>query len=126
MLGPDAVIGASAHSPQEGIEAQGQGADYLGVGSLFPTPTKSDAVVRGIETFIEVQKAVTIPCFAIGGITPENIAGAVSAGVTRAAVASGISHAGDPKEAAKAIKNILLHQFSLTTENTESTEKNKG
>jgi thiamine-phosphate pyrophosphorylase len=73
-----------------------------------PTPTKSDAVVRGPEIYIEVSKAVTIPCFAVGGITPENITEAVNAGITRAAVASGISQASDPKQAAQKIKNAML------------------
>lgn len=108
LLGPHAIIGASAHSAEEGIEAQGQGADYLGVGSLFATSTKSDAVVRGPEHFLNIQQAVNIPCFAIGGITPENIAEAASAGVLRAAVASGISQANDPKQAAHTIKAALL------------------
>jgi thiamine-phosphate pyrophosphorylase len=108
LLGPDAIVGASAHSAQEGVAAEGQGADYLGVGAMFATSTKSDAVVRGIETFLEVQKAVSIPCFAIGGITPGNIAEAACAGVSRAAVASGIAMASDPKQAACTIRAALL------------------
>jgi thiamine-phosphate pyrophosphorylase len=108
LLGPDAIIGASAHSAQEGIAAEKQGADYLGVGSLFATSTKENAVVRGPEGFLEVARAVNIPCFAIGGITPENITEAVNAGITRAAVASGISRADDPKKAAQIIKTALL------------------
>lgn len=108
LLGPDAVVGASAHSAQEGIAAQNEGADYLGVGSLFPTATKTDAVVRGPEVFREVQEAVQIPCFAVGGITPGNITEASAQGVGRVAVASGISEADDPKEAARKVKEILL------------------
>jgi thiamine-phosphate diphosphorylase len=112
LLGPNAIIGASAHSAQEGITAEGQGADYLGVGSMFPTSTKSDAVVRGPETLVEVREAVSIPCFAIGGITVENIAQAVGAGIDRAAVASGIALADEPVEAARRIKKELMTRWA--------------
>lgn len=108
LLGPEAIIGASAHSAQEGIAAEQQGADYLGVGSLFATATKDDAVVRGLEGFLEVARAVNIPCFAIGGITADNVDRAVKAGVKRAAVAAGISRADSPLEAARRIKTALL------------------
>lgn len=107
LLGPNAIIGASSHSPEEGIAAEGAGADYLGVGSIFATSTKDDAVVRGPEAFLEVQQAVNIPCFAVGGITPENITEAVAAGITRAAIASAIAKADNPKKAAKEIKDLL-------------------
>jgi thiamine-phosphate pyrophosphorylase len=108
LLGPDAIIGASAHSAEEAVAAQAGGADYLGVGSLFATSTKSDAVVRGVEVYLEVRQAVNIPCFGIGGINPDNIAGAVSTGLSRAAVASGIAGAPDPEDAARLIKKALL------------------
>ncbi len=107
LLGPEAIIGASAHTVQEGIAAEEQGADYLGVGSLFATATKDDAVVRGPESFLEVMRAVNIPCFAIGGITADNVDRAVKAGVEQAAVASGISRADSPLEAARRIKTAL-------------------
>ena len=107
LLGPDAIIGASAHSAEEAAAAESDGADYLGVGSLFPTSTKADATVRGPEHFIKIQQAVNIPCFAIGGITPENITEAVSAGITRFAIASGIARTSDPEEATRKIKAIL-------------------
>jgi thiamine-phosphate pyrophosphorylase len=108
LLGPEAVVGASAHSAQEGTAAQEQGADYLGVGSFLATTTKGDAVVRGPECFLEVRKAVDIPCFAVGGITADNVDEAVKAGVERVAVASGIAQSADPREAARRIKTSLL------------------
>ncbi len=112
LLGPEAIIGASAHTPQEGLTAAGAGADYLGVGSLFATETKTDAVLRGMETFVEVQEAVTIPCFGVGGVNADNIVEAASGGVRRVAVASGISRCGDPQEAARKIKTALLEKAS--------------
>jgi thiamine-phosphate pyrophosphorylase len=118
LLGPGKIIGASAHSTEEGIAAQEQGADYLGIGSLFSTSTKDNAVLRGPECFLEVRDAVSVPCFAIGGITIENVNQAVKAGVERVAVASGISRAISPKEAARGIKTALL---SVRTGSKQST-----
>jgi len=107
LLGPDSIIGASAHGVGEAVTARDEGANYLGAGSFFPTSTKGDAVVRGGREFGEIAASVEIPCFAIGGITSDNIREVVDAGAIRVAVASGVSNANDPVEAAKIIKEIL-------------------
>jgi thiamine-phosphate pyrophosphorylase len=101
-------VGASAHTAKEGIAAEAEGADYLGVGSFFSTRTKDDAVERGPGVFAEVQRAAGIACFAVGGISPANIEEAVSMGVRRAAAAAGISGADDPRDAASRLKAALV------------------
>jgi len=108
LLGPGAIIGASAHSAAEGLVAQERGADYLGVGSFLATTTKEDASVRGAKCYLEVRHAVSIPCFAVGGITADNVDEAVKVGVERVAAASGIAQSADPREAARRIKASLL------------------
>ena len=72
-LGPDKIIGVSAHNADEALAAQAAGADYLGVGAAFVTGTKADAKPVTRETLRAVTAAVEIPAVAIGGITRENL-----------------------------------------------------
>lgn len=73
ILGPDKIIGVSAHNAAEAIQAERNGADYLGSGAVFGTSTKGDASIIAKETFQEVMAAVSIPVVAIGGIGLDNI-----------------------------------------------------
>lgn len=73
ILGPDKIIGVSAHNAREAIQAEENGADYLGSGAVFGTSTKGDASVITKETFCEVTASVSIPVVAIGGIGLHNI-----------------------------------------------------
>lgn len=73
ILGPDKIIGVSAHNAEEAIQAEKNGADYLGSGAVFGTSTKGDASVISKETFCEVMASVSIPVVAIGGIGLHNI-----------------------------------------------------
>ena len=72
-LGPDRIIGVSAHSVEEALRAQAAGADYLGAGAVFPTGTKGDASCLPLAVLRDICAAVDIPVAAIGGIGPDNI-----------------------------------------------------
>lgn len=103
-LGPDKIIGVSARTVEQAQLAQKQGADYLGVGAVFPTGTKQDAEVISFERLKEVCEAVTIPVVAIGGITKDNLPGLSGSGVSGIAVVSAIFAQPDIRQAAKELK----------------------
>lgn len=72
LIGPGKILGVSAGTVEEAIKAQKDGADYLGVGAAYPTPTKPESCAIGIEGIKRIKEAVGIPVVAIGGITREN------------------------------------------------------
>ncbi len=72
-LGPDKIIGVSAQTVEQAILAEKHGADYLGVGAVFPTGSKDDAEDVPFETLKAICEAVSIPVIAIGGITKDNV-----------------------------------------------------
>ena len=90
ILGEKAVIGVTAHNVQEAVAAQEQGADYLGVGCIFPTVTKLDTTLIGLSGLQEICRATTIPVAGIGGIHANNAREVIRAGAHGIAVASGI------------------------------------
>src|SRR5437868_10095216 len=105
-VGPDRIVGLS-------IETEAQldaiaGADYLGVGAVFATPTKTDSVAGGLELVRATAARVTVPWFAIGGIELANVAEVVAAGAPGVAVVRAIRDADDPEAAARAPK-VSLH-----------------
>lgn len=101
VLGPDKIIGVSAHSVEEALAAQAAGADYLGVGAAFVTGTKADAKPITRETIRAVTAAVDIPAVAIGGITRENLLELSGCGLAGVAVVSALFGQPDVKAAAK-------------------------
>jgi thiamine-phosphate pyrophosphorylase len=108
LAGPSIWIGRSTHSLTEAIQAEAEGADYIGVGPVFATPTKPDYKPVGLELVRQVAESpVKIPWVAIGGIDPENLPLVLSAGATRAAVVRAIAAASDPEAAARRLKEIL-------------------
>ena len=106
ILGSDAIIGTSAHSVEEAVQAQKDGADYIGCGAVFPTGTKTDATPLSMETLCSIRKAVTIPMVAIGGITAENAALLKGSGIDGIAVVSAIFGQENPEQAARTMKNL--------------------
>ena len=100
-LGKDKIIGISVHNVPEALEAQQNGADYIGVGAVFPTSTKKDANPLSIDMLKSICEAVTIPVVAIGGITRDNIMQLSGAGVDGVAVISAILAKEDISEATK-------------------------
>lgn len=112
-LGEDKIIGVSAHNVEEALLAQERGADYLGVGAVFPTGSKDDVDVLDHQTLKEICEAVDIPVVAIGGISKENIGQLAGSGVCGIAVISAIFAQEDIKAA-----SAELHQ--LTSEMIEN------
>lgn len=100
-LGKDKIIGVSTQTVEQALLAEKQGADYLGVGAVFPTGTKLDAVEVGYDRLQEICKAVHIPVVAIGGITRENIIQLKGSGVSGVAVVSAIFASKDIEAATK-------------------------
>lgn len=106
-LGSDKIIGVSAHTKEEALLAQAQGADYLGVGAVFPTSSKDDAESVSYETLKAICEVVSIPVVAIGGITRENLHQLSGSGVSGISVISAIYAQSDIKEAARELKQCV-------------------
>ena len=106
LLGPDKLIGVSAHKVEEALAAQAAGADYLGVGAAFVTGTKSDASPISRETIRAITAAVDIPVVAIGGIGPENILDLAGCGLDGVAVVSALFARADTGEAARQMRAL--------------------
>lgn len=101
VLGPDKLIGVSAHSVEEALAAQAAGADYLGVGAAFVTGTKADAAPISRDTIRAITAAVDIPVVAIGGISRDNITELAGCRLDGVAVVSALFAQKDVKTAAK-------------------------
>ena len=102
VLGPGAVLGRTAHDLAAARAAVLDGADYLGVGPCFPSHTKAFASFATPEFLAGVAREITLPAFAIGGITLERIDQLLALGFGRVAVASAVTAAADPAAAAAA------------------------
>ena len=89
-LGPDKIIGVSAHTVEQAVLAEKNGADYLGVGAVFPTGSKDDADEVSHETLKAICEAVSIPVIAIGGINKDNVTMLAGNGICGVAVISAI------------------------------------
>ena len=108
ILGPDAIVGRSVGTVEEARAAVREGADYLGVGTVFTTPTKPDADVKGLALVEEVAREnPPLPWFAIGGITRETAAQVAAAGAPGFAVVRAILDAEDPEAAACELRSFL-------------------
>lgn len=95
----DKIIGCSVRTVSQAIKAQNEGADYIAVGSIFPTPTKKDATVVGVNRLKQIRQVVTSPLLAIGGINEDNIGEVMAAGADSVAVISAALSKGDVKGA---------------------------
>lgn len=103
VVGDRLLIGCSTNTVEEALRAVADGADYLGVGALFPTSTKTDARPAGLARLQEIRAAVDIPIVAIGGITSSNAGEVVAAGADMIAVISAVADAADPEAATWAL-----------------------
>ncbi|WP_042699486.1 thiamine phosphate synthase [Thermococcus sp. PK] len=106
-IAPNLVIGASVYSLEEALHAEKEGADYLGAGSVFPTSTKKDVRVIGIEGLRRIVESVKIPVVAIGGINHENVKEVLKTGVDGVAVISAIMGAENVKKATEEMRRIV-------------------
>lgn len=108
ILGPDRVIGVSAGTEAEAVEAERDGADYVGVGSIFATPSKSDAGEPiGLEALRRIVRSVRVPVVAIGGITRENAAAVIGTGAAGVAVISAVVAADDIIDATRRLAEVI-------------------
>ena len=103
-LGSDKIIGVSAQTVEQAILAEKHGADYLGVGAVFPTGSKDDADDVSYETLKAICEAVSIPVIAIGGITQENVKELAGSGICGIAVISAIYAQKDIRKASEDLK----------------------
>lgn len=97
LAGRDCLIGKSSHSLDQAAEGASQGADYLGFGPLFATPTKPDYQAIGTEEIRAVHRRVSLPIFCIGGIKRENLTLILDSGARRVVIVSGLLQAPDPR-----------------------------
>lgn len=106
---PGLIIGRSTHSLAQARQALAEGADYIGFGPLFPTPTKAGRPAIGLEDIFTMEQEVgsKIPAFCIGGIKPENLGEVLSAGAKRCVVVSHLLLAADIAEATRLLKASL-------------------
>jgi thiamine-phosphate pyrophosphorylase len=95
----DKIIGCSVTEVSQAIKAQNEGADYIAAGSIFPTPTKKDATVVGVNRLKQIRQAVSSPLVAIGGINEDNIGEVMAAGADSVAVISAVLGKEDVKGA---------------------------
>lgn len=106
-LGPDKIIGVSAQTVEQAILAEKRGADYLGVGAVFPTGSKDDADEISHETLKAICEAVSIPVVAIGGITLDNTPQLKGSGICGVAVISAIYAKEDIRKASEDLKKVV-------------------
>ncbi|QDT69587.1 Thiamine-phosphate synthase [Planctomycetes bacterium MalM25] len=107
VVGPGAIVGVSTHAIEQARAAVLAGADYLGVGPTFPSPTKSFDAFPGLDYVRQVAAEIALPAFAIGGIRADNLGEVTAAGATRVAVSSAVTTAVDPASAVSELKERL-------------------
>ena len=113
ILGKDKIIGVSARTAQQAIQAQADGADYLGVGAMFATSTKQDAKTVSVETLNDIRQSVSIPIVAIGGINHTTLPAlqqalqAADTSIDGVAVVSAILGQKDVKLASQQLKEVI-------------------
>ncbi len=106
ILGEDKILGVSAQTVEQAVLAEQRGADYLGVGAVFHTGSKSDADDVSLETLRNICAAVNIPVIAIGGIGRHNVMELIGSGICGVAVISAIFAAKDIRSATEELKRL--------------------
>ena len=104
LMGEGKIVGVTAKTVPQALEAYEQGADYLGCGAIYPTTTHVKTVITSVETLKEVVKAVPIPVNAIGGLNKDNIFVLKGSGIAGICAVSAIMKAVDPESAARELK----------------------
>ena len=104
IIGPDKILGVSAGTVAQAVQAQQDGADYLGVGAMFPTGTKTNTIPTSADTLKAICAAVSIPVVAIGGVTAQNLPTLAGTGIAGAAVVSAIFSQSDLAAAARTLR----------------------
>ncbi len=107
LAGGACFVGRSTHSLEQALRAAEEGADYIGFGPLFATPTKPDYVPIGLEEIARVHQLVELPIFCIGGIKLENLPQVIAAGARRVVIVSGLLQAADIPQYARSARAML-------------------
>lgn len=107
LLGKEKILGVSAQTVEQALYAEAAGADYLGIGAIFPTNTKNDAEIVSIKTLSDICRAVKIPVVAIGGINEQNIPTLLPCGIAGVAFVSAIFAAPNITESCRKIDKLL-------------------
>jgi len=105
--GCELIVGKSTHGLEQAAQAQAEGADYIGFGPIFATPTKPDYAPIGLTGIKRVHHEVALPIFCIGGINLENLEQVIVAGAQRVVIVSGLLKASDIVNYARACKKLL-------------------
>jgi thiamine-phosphate pyrophosphorylase len=113
IAGGDCMVGKSTHSVDQAIRAFFEGADYIGFGPIFPTPTKPDYSAIGLKEIHRVHEAVRIPIFCIGGIKLDNLPEVMEAGARRVVIVSGLLQARDITTYGRAAKELLNRKSQI-------------
>ena len=106
LLGPNRILGVSARTVEQAVQAERDGADYLGVGAVFSTSNKADAMPVSYETLQAICRAVSIPVVAIGGSQRENLLSLAGSGVDGVALGSAIFAAPDVESASRELRAL--------------------
>lgn len=114
ILGGKCIIGVSTHAPEQALKAVADGADYIGVGPVFATPTKAGRIPVGLEYVKWASENIDTPAFAIGGIDLENCEQVFEAGLKRIAVVRAIINAKYPQTASEEFLNKLNEEVTST------------
>lgn len=108
LMGPERIVGVSVDNLEQALQAERDGADYVGAGPILATPTKPDAAPPiGLEGLAEICRQVSIPVVAIGGINETNAAAVIAAGAAGVAVVSAVVAAPDVEAAARRLREIV-------------------
>lgn len=117
--GRDLLVGKSTHSLEQALAAQDEGADYIGFGPIFATPTKPDYAPIGVSDIKRVHEEVSLPIFCIGGIKIDNLRQVIAAGARRVAIVSGVLKAPDIVEYARTCKKLLTLESAIRNPQSE-------
>ncbi len=107
ILGRGKIIGVSCHSLGQALKAQREGADYIGIGPVYATPTKPEYKAIGLKTLRRLKDKIRIPYFAIGDIHQGNVRDIIASGGSRIAVARAILKAKNPRASVKQLNKLL-------------------
>lgn len=113
LFGAGKIIGATAKTVEQAKEAYEQGADYLGVGAIYPTTTKVKTILTSTETLQDICNAVPIPVNAIGGLQAENIDVLQNIPIAGICVVSAVMKADNPKKAAEEIRESMAQKLGI-------------
>jgi thiamine-phosphate pyrophosphorylase len=112
IVGRKMIVGVSTHRIEQAHQAVLDGADYIGIGPIFVSPTKPREILPGLDYARQIAEQIRIPAVAIAGITGENVDEVIQAGITRVAVTAAVSGFDDVKAAAERLKHLLIDAIS--------------